>query len=90
MLRGMSAPRSSAHTKGVHVELQHRILFLALMVLFLAQTYDGPDNLAVEAGTFELRVNFLDVVADRFLFFLKALDTLDEGAQLADGNGLGF
>src|SRR5690606_20791756 len=42
-----------------------------------------------ETLALHLRIDILDIVGDVLLLFLKALDTLDEGAQLACGNGLG-
>jgi hypothetical protein len=80
----------SAHAKRIHIELQHGFFFLTFMVFFFTQTNNGPHDLAVKPRTLQFRVNFLDIVADGLFFFFQALDALDESAQLADSNRLGF
>lgn len=54
----------SAHTKCIHIKLEHGFFFLTFMVFFFTQTNNGPYDLAVKPRTLQFRVNFLDIVAD--------------------------
>lgn len=49
----------SAHTKCIHIKLEHGFFFLTFMVFFFTQTNNGPYDLAVKPRTLQFRVNFL-------------------------------
>src|SRR5262245_63594671 len=66
----------------MHVGLQDRLLFLALVDILLAHPYDRPQRLDVEARALGLRIDVADIVGDRLLFLLQPLDALDEGLEL--------
>src|SRR5690606_9271237 len=78
----------SRHAECSLVEIENRLFFLPLGLVLLAQPDKRADSPGVEARTLRFGVNFLDIVGDRLLFFLKTLDALDQGAQLAGGDSL--
>src|SRR4051794_13832162 len=69
---------SGRHAEGLHIELEDRLLLLALGIILLAQGDDLADRLGVEAGALGFGVDFLDVAGDARLLFFEALDALDE------------
>jgi len=64
---GMFALR---HSESCHIEVENRLFFLALVCILLAQANDGANGLGVEALTFHLGIDILDVVPSpiRLLF----------------------
>src|SRR5688500_2868616 len=63
------------------VGLEQRVGLLAVVGLHLAEADDGADRLGVVAARLGLAVDVLDVVRDRLLLLLQALDALDEQPQ---------
>src|SRR5690606_18990118 len=64
----------SSHSKRGLVKLQHRLGFLPLGLIHVAQPDQRSHRLRVEAGALGLGEHLLDVVGDGLLFFHQALD----------------
>jgi hypothetical protein len=84
----VTASSASHHPQRGHVEVEDRLLFLALHRVLAAHGDDGADRLDIETDAAGLLVDLTDIVGDRRLLFLQMLDALDQGAQLAGGDGL--
>ena len=70
----------------MHVEVEERFLLLAFGRILLPQPHHRADDLGIVAVRLGLRVDILDVVGDRLLFFLELLDPLDDGTELVRVN----
>ena len=77
------------HPERVQVGLENGLLLLALVDVLLAQPHDCAQGLDVEAVGFGLAIDVADVVGDRLLFLLQALDALDESLELVLGEAMG-
>src|SRR5207253_4199169 len=67
-----------------------RLGLLALGIVLLAQADQRAERLGIEAVGLGFRVDFLDVIGERLLFFLEPLDALDDRLQLVAGYALGL
>src|SRR5437016_2209252 len=66
----------------MHVGFQDRPLLSALLDILLAQPHDRAQRLDVEAVALGLHIDVADVIGERLLLLLEALDSLREGFQV--------
>src|SRR5690606_35800754 len=74
-------PSASNLADGGQVEVEDRLFLLALDLVLLAKAHDLADHLGVVALALGLGEDLLDVVGDRGLVLLEALDALDDRLQ---------
>src|SRR5262249_40973779 len=74
------------HPKSALVEVEQALLLVDLLLVHFTELDDLTHDLGLEAGSLGLGIDFLDVAAQRALFFLEPLDALDKGFQLLAGN----
>src|SRR3569623_1992642 len=70
-----------------HVEVEQAFALVALVLVFLAQLDDLLEDLHVEAVALGFRENLLLLHAQLLQNAVEVLDPLDEGTDLAAGNG---
>ena len=73
----------------MQIGLENGLLLLALVDVLLAQAHHGAQRLGVVSVGFGFPVDIADVVSDRLLLFLQALDAFDEGFELILGEAMG-
>src|SRR6478609_5964624 len=66
----------------LQIEVEDRLFLLALFEIALAQRDDLAQHLDVVAVALGLGIDLLDVVGDRLLLFLEALDALHDALEL--------
>src|ERR1700730_14601007 len=76
----------SCRRDGVQVDVEQRLLLVALLRVLLAQPNHFAQDLHVEAVALGLLIDFLLVFVQRLDLFLDPLDALDDGAQLIAGD----
>src|SRR6185437_12707508 len=81
--------RLREHPERVQIGLENGLLLLALVDVLLAQEHHGAQRLGVVSVGFGFPVDIADVVSDRLLLFLQALDAFDEGFELILGEAMG-
>ena len=73
------------HAEFGHVQVNDGLNLKAFVAIHPALLQDDLHRLGVEAVALGLREHFLDVVGDRRLLLVEALDTLEQGAKLSVG-----
>src|SRR5688572_6946834 len=77
--------RHRNHAQRAEIEFEHRLFFLALLPVALAQAHHLAQDLRVEAMPLGLAIDFLDVVRERPFLVLQPLDSLDQALELPLG-----
>jgi hypothetical protein len=78
--------RRAGALHGSQIEIEQRLLFVALVLVLLAQPKDFLEHFDVETLSLGFRENFLLPFIQRLDIFVDALNALDEGANAVAGN----
>src|SRR5208282_3632027 len=83
---GPGGPLPASHAERALVDVEERLLLLALGAVQLAQADDLAQHPEIEAAALGLGVDVADIVRERLLLILQPLDPLDQRAQLLGRN----
>src|SRR5215469_9803422 len=79
---------SALEAHGLHVDVEERLLLLAVGGIHAAQAHDLAHDLGFVAGRLRFGIDFADIAGKRGALFFQPLDPLDEGFQSLRLNGL--
>src|SRR6185437_4709073 len=75
-----------AHAERAHIGFEQRLLLVEIGLVHFPDLHDLPHDLDLEAVRLGLRIDVANIVGERLLFFLEALDPLDERFQALSGD----
>src|SRR5271167_1328109 len=73
--------RRAGALHGSEIQVEQGLLFVALVLVLLAQAQDLPDDFHIEALSLGLREHFLLALIQRLDLFVDAFNSLDKGAN---------
>jgi hypothetical protein len=79
-LRRLCLRRASAF-HGPEIQVEQGLLFVALVLVLLAQAQDFPEDFDIEALSLGLGEDFLLALVQRLDLFVDAFNALDKGAN---------